>query len=99
MKHQLPMNKAHIEWSLKLFNTLKDGGAWGIPKCGLFFQRRGNTMVLTGQMPHDPAMPVSAEQLLYEQEVMYEDCKRHFEAAGIPVVFEVTLKRPSDDNG
>lgn len=75
----------HIEWSRKLFDSLKEGGVWGVPACGLIFTKQGDAMVLTGRMPHDPEMPISAGELLKQQDEMYEQCVVHFGAAGVSV--------------
>jgi len=80
-----PINNDDVAWSRNLFNTLTDGGVWGIPKTGTMFRKVGDKMVLFAQMPHEPGMPITQAELLAQQESMYEDCKRHFEAAGIKV--------------
>lgn len=87
-----PMDRLHVEWASNLFKTLNEGGAWGIPRVGIIFRKRNGRMVLTDLMPHHPDMPISEQELLRQQEIMYRDCKRHFEAAGIPVTTEVDLK-------
>lgn len=74
-----------VAWSRDLFNSLLEGGMWGIPRSGLIFQRRGEKLVLVTVMPHDDAMPVSAEQLNEQQEVEYENVAKYFRAAGIIV--------------
>lgn len=79
------MKQAHIAWSAGLFARLKDGGVWGIPACGLLFQRQGNSLVLIDRMPHDPAMPISADELRRQQDSMFADCEAHFTAAGVTV--------------
>jgi hypothetical protein len=83
-----PLNPEHVEWSRNHFRTIANGGAWGLPRSGLIFTKRGNTLVLTARMPHDPAMPITAEQLIEQQDSDFEGTKLHFGAAGITVVDE-----------
>ena len=80
------LNPAHVEWSRNQFRTITDGGAWGIPRSGLIFTKRGNTLVLTARMPHDPAMPITAEQLREQQDSDIQGTVLHFGAAGIEVI-------------
>jgi hypothetical protein len=80
------LNPDHVAWSLQHFLTLRDGGTWGIPRSGLIFTKRGVELQLTARMPHDPAMPVTAEQLIEQQQSDYDLTKRHFESAGITVI-------------
>lgn len=79
------MEKEHTEWSRNLFQSLTDGGVWGIPACGLLFQKRGAKLVLIDQMPHNPAMPITPEALRDQQKHTYQECVKHFGMAGIVV--------------
>jgi hypothetical protein len=90
------MDPEHIEWSRRTFGGLADGGMWGIPRSGLVFTRKGDALVLTAMMPHDPAMPLSPHQLRRYQAKDYADIKRHFEAAGVAVRRELKGKRPRE---
>lgn len=78
----------YTAWCRQLFDTLTDGGSWGVPRSGLIFNRHGNTLVLVSRMPHDPAMPCTAEQLHEQQQSDYESTKREFAKAGIEVIDE-----------
>jgi hypothetical protein len=78
------------EWSRNFFRLLKDGGTWGVPRSGLIFVRRGNTLVLVDTMPHMPEMPLSPEELAQYQEDDYETIKDRFGQAGIEVHKELT---------
>lgn len=80
-----PLNPDHVEWCRQTFRTMQDGGSWGIPRSGLIFNKRGNALVLVAVMPHDPAMPVTAEQLREQQTSDYQGTVLHFGAAGIAV--------------
>lgn len=77
-----------VQWSRRHFDSIKEGGAWAVPRSGMIFIKRGNSLVLTVRMPHDPNMPVTAEQLDRQQQREYADVKRHFEAAGITVLWD-----------
>lgn len=85
-----PLDPDHVEWSRKLFAMLAEGGSWGVPRSGLFFRKRGNTLELAERMPHDPAMPLSAAELAEQQDRDFEGVKRHFEAAGASAVIDKT---------
>lgn len=82
------LNPEHVAWSRQLFNTLSDGGAWAIPRSGLIFNRRGSTLALVASMPHEPSMPLTAAQLLDQQQRDFNGVKDHFGAAGVTVTDE-----------
>jgi hypothetical protein len=81
-----PLNPAHVEWSRQHFRTIAEGCTWGVPRSGLIFTKRGGRLELTARMPHHPAMPVTPLKLKRQQRHEFLNVKRHFEAAGIPVV-------------
>jgi hypothetical protein len=80
------VNQAHIDWSRNHFEMIADGGTWGIPRSGLIFTKRGRTFELTARMPHDPAMPITVDELREQQARELADVIEHFGAAGIAVV-------------
>lgn len=80
----------YTKWCLNLFNTLAEGGVWGVPRSGLIFTRRKGQLVLTALMPHDGAMPMLADELTEYQRTDYARIKREFLKAGIDVVEEKT---------
>jgi hypothetical protein len=82
------LNPDHVEWSRQQFRIIANGGSWGLPRSGLIFTKRGNTLVLTARMPHDPAMPITPEQLREQQDSDYQGTVLHFGAAGIVVTDE-----------
>ena len=84
----ITLNPAHVEWSRNHFRMMSDGGTWAVPRTGLMFRRRGDTLVLNARMPHDPAMPITAAQLDEQQRGEFESIKEHFQAAGIKVFWE-----------
>lgn len=79
------MNPAHVRWCANLFASIKDGGAWGVPRSGLIYRKRGGALVLVARMPHDPALPITAEQLAEMQQSDIDATREHFTAAGIEV--------------
>lgn len=81
----MAMNPAHVAWCRKLFWLIRDGGAWGVPRSGLFYQKQGDKLVLVDRMPHDPAMPISAEKLRAQQDSDHAANVEHFGAAGVTV--------------
>ena len=83
------MNREHVEWCRRHFAMIRDGGAWAVPSLGLIFNKRGSDLVLVARLPHDPAMPITAEELVRQQEQMFQDTVENFGAAGIAVKSEV----------
>jgi hypothetical protein len=74
---------------------MRDGGVWGVPRSGLMFQRRGDTLVNTMRMPFMPEMadpskncPHTAAELEALQEQDFQQHVEHFAAAGITVTKE-----------
>lgn len=86
----------HIEWSRQMFKTLSEGGKWGVPRSGLIFTKQGNALVLTDVMPHDPAMPITPEQLVDQQDRDFKIITEHFGAAGVDVQKGEQLMEKSD---
>ncbi len=76
----------HVAWSRNLFNSLNEGGAWGVPRSGLIFNKHGEEFHLVARMPHDPAMPITATQLQEQQDGDIKSITAYFGAAGIKVV-------------
>ena len=72
-------------WCQQIMRSLAEGGIWGVPRSGLVFTKRGNTLVLTSQMPHMDGLPMSAEELAEYQREDYELIKERFELAGFRV--------------
>lgn len=79
----------HLEWCQGIFDMVKEGGVWGVPRSGIVFTKRGDKLVLTELMPHDDTMPITAEKLRAYQQDDYQNIKAHFESAGIPIESEV----------
>jgi hypothetical protein len=83
------MTTADVVWCFRLFHSLAEGGTWAVPRSGLIFQRQGDKLVLIQMMPHDPAMPMSADELRAYQQDDYDAIASRFRAGGIPVEKEI----------
>ena len=79
-----------ILWARGLWESLRDRGIWAVPRSGLVFQKREaeGTFAVTMRMPHDPAMPLTAEQLDEQQREEVIAIRARFEPIGIAVVDE-----------
>lgn len=84
-----PIKPDDVLWCRRTFESLRDGGLWGIPRSGLVFTKRGDLFVLTEEMPYDPAMPITEAELREQQADEFRSVRRHFAAAGITVVREI----------
>jgi len=82
------MKQEHVEWSKNLFKTLTEGGAWGVPRSGLLFQRRQEHLILVSRMPWKDGIGMSAEQLRQYQKADYQVIAKHMASAGITVLDE-----------
>lgn len=82
------LNQEHVMWCRKRFLALKDGGAWGVPRSGLLFVKRGIRLVLTARMPWMAEMPITAERLRAQQDNELDLTRIYFGAAGIEVLDE-----------
>lgn len=89
------LNPNHVAWCRAQFNRLRDGGVWGIPRSGMIFTKRGDTFVLTAVMPYVRGMPCSDTELRQQQRDEFELNRLHFAAAGITIIDEVGLWKPS----
>jgi hypothetical protein len=80
----------HSDWCRQMMRTLAMGGVWGIPRSGLIFTKRAaDTLALTARMPNDPAMPMTAEELVEYQDGDFEATKEEFAVAGFKVISEI----------
>jgi hypothetical protein len=80
------LNPAHVNWSRDHFRVMSDGGTWAVPRSGMVFVKHGNRLELSARMPHDPAMPITPEELQEQQQADFDIIKLHFEAAGVTVI-------------
>lgn len=73
-------------WCQKMMDSLVTGGVWALKRSGLIFQKMSPIeLVLISQMPHDPAMPITAEQLKEQQESDFRETKIQFGYIGVEV--------------
>jgi hypothetical protein len=79
----------HVAWCGQFFESLNEGGVWGIPRAGLIFTKMGRELVLTEVMPWEEGMPVTADELKEQQRKELDANRAHFKAAGVEVVGEV----------
>src|SRR5262245_28226016 len=56
--------EAEVAWSRDMFDRLNEGAIWTVPRCGLVFQRRGETLVLVARESWEEALhrPVEGEE-------------------------------------
>lgn len=80
-----PLPQWEVEWSRRLFMSLRERGIWGVPRSGLMFQRQDDTLVLVEIMPWTSGMPLSARELRRYQDEDYDAIARRFRAAGFRV--------------
>jgi hypothetical protein len=88
-----PLSEESKRWSQNHFATMIEGGSWGVPRSGLIFQKRGNKLICILRMPHDPKMPLTAEQLKEQQDTELRGIRKSFEAIGVTVVDESSPNR------
>jgi hypothetical protein len=80
------IDQSHVAWARNHFRMLVDGGTWALPSTGLIFSKRNGRLELIAKMPHSSAMPITKDELKEQQKRLFNETKRHFEAAGISVV-------------
>lgn len=86
-----------VAWLAEMWEMLRDGGVWGVPRSGLIFEKREAERVLavTARMPWMSAMPCSAAELDEQQRDEVEGIRARLEQVGITVIDETR----EDDNG
>jgi hypothetical protein len=79
---------SHEQWCQQLWDVIKDGGVWAIPRSGLIFVKREKEkqLVLTDAMPHQADMPVTAAELKAQQDSDFDLTVQHFGKIGVAVV-------------
>ena len=73
------------DWCRQMWRSLRDGGVWAIPRSGLIFRKQGDQLVLINRMPHMVEMPITAAQLIEQQESDFEVTKDRFGRVGVTV--------------
>lgn len=79
----------HTAWCLSLFDSIVEGGVWGVPRNGLIFTKRNGEFVLTDAMPWTDGMPLTADELAEYQASEFEETREQFAKAGITVRKEI----------
>src|SRR6266478_4265172 len=89
------IRQSDVEWSLKTFNSLRDGGRWAVPRSGLIFKRVGGKLELHDVMPWLHGMdkvleagadiPGSPDELRRYQMDDFALIQSAFEMAGIEI--------------
>ncbi len=76
-----------VAWCRQQYAILAVGGVWGVPRSGLIFQKvpEPDVLDLFAVMPHDPAMPMDAEELLAYQRADFALIREAFQRAGIEI--------------
>lgn len=79
-----------VAWCSQLWESIRDGGVWAIPRTGLIFQKRVNPprLVLTNRMPYHPAMECTPEDLQESQNSDLIATRERFWLLGVSVVDE-----------
>ena len=78
------------QWCRNLFNSLTEGGVWGIPRSGLMFRKQDGKLVLYERMPWMAEMDgvISEFGLRLQQDRELDDNRRYFGEAGIEIIDE-----------
>lgn len=72
----------------QLWNSLTDGGVWGIPRCGLVYVKEAQEkrLVLIQRMPWEEGMPLFPEELRSHQDWDHERVVAMMNAIGVEVI-------------
>lgn len=90
------MDPKHIAWSRGIFDGLRpDGGVWAVPRSGLIFTRRGESLILTARLPWSSSMSIPQADLEALQSGDYDAIALHMLAAGVPVSDSTGLRPAS----
>lgn len=79
-----------VQWCEMIWNSLREGGSWGIPRTGLIFQKQAsrNALVLVKRAPHDAGLPITERRLREMQDGDFEATREHFAELGVEVLDE-----------
>ena len=83
-------NEEEVAWCEGVWNMLRHGGVWAVPRSGLLFQKQStrNALVLTERIPHHPEMPCTPEELREQQDEEVVELRKRFVQVGIDVLDE-----------
>ena len=75
-------------WGRELWASLADGGVWGVPRCGLIYQKDEpeKRLVLVQRMPWFAELSVTAEELRERQDYDHQRITQMMYAVGIEVI-------------
>jgi len=73
-------------FATNLWDMLREGGVWGVPRSGLIFRKEGQKFILADRMPWDPEMPCTEEELLEAQEFDIEGITNMMASIGVTVI-------------
>jgi hypothetical protein len=84
----LPALDGTFGFAKGVWNMLRDGGTWAVPRSGLIYQKREDekTLALISRMPWFEGMPIPADELRTYQDDDHEGVERIFRAISIDVV-------------
>lgn len=88
MDHQLGSIDGTHGFARGVWNMLRDGGAWTVPRCGLIYRKReeDKQLVLVARLPWSEGMPFSPESLEAFQDEDHEGIEAIFRSIGVQVV-------------
>jgi hypothetical protein len=78
-------------WATQLWESLEDGGIWGIPRCGLIYQKDEpeKRLVLLARMAWFEELSVSEAELRERQDEDHQGITRMMYAIGVEVIEDV----------
>lgn len=81
-------SQSHLDWCRNIWAMIADGGVWAVPRSGLVFRKdeQARTWTVAERMPHDPAMPISADELRTYQDEEVGAIRQRFASIGVEVI-------------
>ena len=76
---------SYAAWCRDLFDSLSEGGLWGVPRSGLTFTKRNNALVLTAREPRHGEHSTLARMWQSYQQDDFEAIRDEFAKANIVV--------------
>ena len=73
------------EWCRMVFDGLRDGGMWALPRSALIWKKRGTCLILTDRMPYRPDLPYTEVDWHERQQSDFEATRDEFAKVGITV--------------
>jgi hypothetical protein len=73
------LDPEHLAWCRRQMDLLAEDGLWVVPRSGLVFRKRNDTLMLIGRSDPPPGWTLA------EQEDDYEVIREYMDAAGIKV--------------